>query len=69
MLILEISKSGIKDSKVWSTVGNGKNLTPKRASKVKDSLSEKSGPHNINKNQTTHPKVIFMWKWEPVHTY
>ena len=49
MLILEISKSGTKDNKIWSIIGNRKKLTPKRASKAKDSLSENSGPHNINK--------------------
>ena len=65
-LILEISKS-IGSIKV-STVGNRKKMTLKRASKAKvvpltqDSFSENFGPHNINKKQATHPKVIFMLK-------
>ncbi|XP_057538141.1 uncharacterized protein LOC130815669 [Amaranthus tricolor] len=44
MLVLEISKSGTKDSEVLSTVGNRKKLTPKRASKAKESLSESCIP-------------------------
>ena len=60
MFILEISKSGTKDSKVWSTIGNRKKLTPKRASQAKDSLSESSGPHNINKSQTTSTYLLNM---------
>ena len=39
MLILEISKSGTEDSEVWSNAGNRKKLTPKRASKAKESLT------------------------------
>ena len=44
MLVLEISKSGTKGSEVLSTFGNRKKLTPKRASKAKQSLSESCIP-------------------------
>ena len=55
LLMTQEALSVSKSSKVWSTIGNRKKLTPKRASKTKDSLIESAGPHNINKKPNNPP--------------